>query len=103
MSADGPVLLVVRSEPKDPAMLAQYHRWYKDHMKKLLAVDGVLSARRYESVDGDMRFVAIYEIRDMSVFELPAYRAVGKFGDMEPHVRYTRNIYRAIALGGDKE
>ena len=99
MNAKSLVLLVVRSEPNDPAMLDRYHRWYEDHIRKLLSVDGVLSARRFESVEGDLRFMAVYEIRDMSVFDSPEYRAVGRFGEMERHVRYTRNVYRETPTG----
>ena len=47
-----------------------------------------------------MRFVAIYEIRDMAVFDSSAYRAVGRFGELEPHIRYTRNVYRETAFDG---
>jgi hypothetical protein len=92
------VLLVVRSEPLDSAWLDRYHAWYADHIAKLLAVDGVRSARRFESVDGDMKYMAMYEIDNMEVFSSPAYRAVGRFGEMEPHVRFTRNVYREIPI-----
>ena len=92
------VLLVVRSEPLDPAWLDRYHAWYSDHIAKLLAVEGVRSARRFESIDGDMRYMAMYEVDDMEVFASPAYRSVGRFGEMEPHVRFTRNVYREVPI-----
>jgi hypothetical protein len=92
--------LVVRSEPTDDQMFLQYHQWYEQHIRALLAVKGVQQARRFESIDGDMRYMAMYEIDDFNVFSSPEYRAVGRFGAMEPHVRFTRNVYREIPIYG---
>ena len=95
MSAD-PVTLIVRSEPSDPTMLDRYHAWYADHLRQLLAVPGVEVAQRYESIDGDMRYMARYELESTDVFDTEAYRAIGRFGPMERHVRFTRNVYRTM-------
>lgn len=95
---DSRVWLVVRSEPLSADMLEAYERWYSAHLAKLLAVPGVLGARRFESLDGDLRFMVQYEIAGLEVLDSEAYRAVGRFGEMEPHVRFTRNVYREIAL-----
>jgi hypothetical protein len=37
----------------------------------------------------------------MAVFDSSAYRAVGRFGELEPHIRYTRNVYRETAFDGE--
>jgi hypothetical protein len=84
-------------------MLHEYHRWYEDHIRALLGVEGVRSARRFESLDGDMRYMAAYEMADVGIFDRPAYKAVGRFGIMEPHVRFTRNVYREIPITGFAE
>jgi hypothetical protein len=95
---DSRVWLVVRSEPLSEDLLAAYEAWYAAHLVKLLAVPGVLAARRFESVDGDMRFMVQYEIASLEVLESEAYRAVGRFGEIEQQVRFTRNVYREIPL-----
>ncbi|MBO0663189.1 hypothetical protein LQ948_11140 [Jiella sp. MQZ9-1] len=81
-------------------MLGDYHAWYEDHIAKLLSVPGVRLARRFESIEGEMRFMALYEVDDVSVFDSAAYKAVGRFGEMEAHVRFTRNVYREIPIKG---
>jgi hypothetical protein len=92
-----PVLLVVRSEPIDPTMAERYHEWYEGHVRLLLTVPGILSGRRFESVDGEPRYMAMYEVEDSSVLESEAYLSVRGFGEMAPHVRYTRNVYRQMS------
>jgi hypothetical protein len=55
-------ILVVQSRPSSPEEATDYHRWYLDvHIPEMLKVDGVVSARRLEAVDGGS-FLAIYEI-----------------------------------------
>jgi hypothetical protein len=90
--------LIVRSEPLEQARLEAYEQWYAEHIRKLLEVPGVLSARRFESIDGEPRFMVQYELESPAVLESPAYRAVGRFGEMERHVRFTRNVYRELPL-----
>jgi hypothetical protein len=90
--------LIVRSEPVSSELLAAYEAWYSEHIRALLAVPGVLSARRFESVDGDLRFMVQYELESVAVLDSAAYRAVGRFGEMESKVRFTRNVYEEIAL-----
>jgi hypothetical protein len=90
--------LVVRSEPLSDEFLAEYEAWYSEHIRALLVVPGVLSARRFESVDGELRFMVQYELASRAVLESNAYRAVGRFGELEPKVRFTRNVYEEIGL-----
>jgi hypothetical protein len=55
-------ILFVQSRPSSPHEAADYHRWYVDvHVPEMLKVDGVVSARRLEAVDGEW-FLAVYEI-----------------------------------------
>jgi len=93
-------LLIVRSEPTEDRMLEEYHRWYEAHIRDLLQVAGVRTARRFESLEGDVRYMAMYEIDDVKVFSSPEYKAVGRFGAMESHLRFTRNVYREIPTSG---
>jgi hypothetical protein len=95
-----PLTLVVRSEPLDASRTEAYHRWYAQHVDELLAVPGVLSGRRFECIDGEPRFMALYTIADFSVFSTPAYRQIQGFGPLTDHIRFTRNVYRTMPNGG---
>jgi hypothetical protein len=90
--------LIVRSEPLSEESLAEYEAWYGEHIRQLLAVPGVLGARRFESVDGELRFMVQYELENVEVLNSEAYRAVGRFGEMQAKLRFTRNVYREIPL-----
>lgn len=58
-------MLYVESRPKDPSRLDDYHRWYDDvHLEEVVGVGGFVSARRFEPVDDDQPFVAIFEFDD---------------------------------------
>jgi hypothetical protein len=55
-------ILVVQSRPSSLEEAADYHRWYVDvHVPEMLKVDGVVSVRRLEAIDGGS-FLAVYEI-----------------------------------------
>jgi hypothetical protein len=95
--------LIVRSEPTEDRMLEEYHRWYEAHIRDLLQVPGVSAAKRFESLEGDMRYMAMYEMDDIKVFSSPEYKAVGRFGTMQSHLRFTRNVYREIPISGFAE
>ena len=55
-------ILYVESRPASPEQAADYHQWYNEtHLPEMLSVDGFVSARRFEPVEGDGPFIAIYE------------------------------------------
>lgn len=54
-------LMLVESQPL-PGEEATYHEWYELHLREMLAVDGVVAARRYRNLDDDGTFVAVYEL-----------------------------------------
>lgn len=94
------VLLVVRSEPVAERFAREYHEWYADHMRKLLAVPGVDAARRFESVDGEMRYMAMYDIASREVIQSDAYQAVASIAAIRDKMRFTRNVYREVRFDG---
>ena len=50
-----------RGRPR-PKQAADYHQWYNEtHLPEMLSVDGFVSARRFEPVEGDGPFIAIYQ------------------------------------------
>lgn len=56
-------IILVESRPSSPEREAEYNTWYDEvHLGELLALDGIVSARRLRPVDGDGPYVAIYEI-----------------------------------------
>jgi hypothetical protein len=55
-------ILVVQSRPSSPEEATDYHRWYVDvHVPEMLKIEGVVSARRLEALDGGS-FLAVYEV-----------------------------------------
>lgn len=90
------LLLVVRSEPTRAELDERYAAWYAEHMDQVARVEGVLSARRFESVDGPLRYMSMYELTGPEVFDDPAYPARGSFGPLDGQIAFTRNVYREI-------
>ena len=96
-----PVLLVVRSEPIRAEFESEYHEWYASHIEGLLRVSGVRTAQRFESIAGDLRFMAMYDIQSPGVMDTPAYRQeAARFDPIAPEVRYTRNVYIEMPPAG---
>ncbi len=93
----GSRLLVVRSEPKSAEDLDRYLTWYGHHMRELLEIPGVSSARRFVSEEGELSYMSMYEIDSPDVFQLPEYRRVrSTFRDLMSAVDFTRNVYREV-------
>jgi hypothetical protein len=55
-------ILYVESFPKSREAESDYHDWYERHVRELVAIDGIRSARRFAPVGGEGPFVAVYEI-----------------------------------------
>jgi hypothetical protein len=56
-------IIYVETMPASPDREAEYHKWYNDtHLEQILAVDGIVSARRFAPTDGNGPFIAIYEL-----------------------------------------
>lgn len=65
-------MMLVASNATDPERLDEFHAWYEEHVRELLALEGIVSATRWAAsphallpgltdVDG-RRFLALYEI-----------------------------------------
>jgi hypothetical protein len=69
------LLLVMTDIPAD--IEQEFNRWYdEEHMRDLLAFPGVLSARRYRIVEGQPKYLAMYDLEDPGVVEKPEYQNV---------------------------
>jgi len=56
-------IMYVESWPSSPERDQEYNTWYNEvHLPELLALDGIVSARRLRPVDGTGPYVALYEI-----------------------------------------
>ena len=55
-------IMHVETSPASPEVTAEYHDWYAVHMREMAQVDGVVAIRRFAPVDGEGRFLSIYEI-----------------------------------------
>lgn len=56
-------IMYVESMPSSPDRLDEYHAWYDEtHLRDVVGVEGIVSARRFAPVADDGPFVAIYEL-----------------------------------------
>ena len=56
-------IMLVESVPSSPDREDEYNTWYDEiHIPQLLALDGIVAARRLRPVDGNGPYVAIYEL-----------------------------------------
>lgn len=57
--------LYVESHPSSPDRVDEYNTWYNDtHLAEIVALPGFVAAHRYEPVDGEGPYLAVYEIDD---------------------------------------
>lgn len=67
-------MLFSQMEPPE-GVEARFHEWYDaDHIPARLALPGFAGATRYEALEGEPRYLAIYDIDDMGVLDSPAYQ-----------------------------
>jgi hypothetical protein len=60
-----------------PEAEQEFNEWYnKEHIPQLLGVPGFLSGRRYQAVEGEPKYLALYELTDVSVLKGDAFRQV---------------------------
>jgi hypothetical protein len=58
----------------DPAREDEFNRWYdEEHIGRLLAVPGFLSAGRYRALRGGPKYLAMYELEDHNVLRSAAF------------------------------
>ncbi|MCV7103751.1 DUF4286 family protein [Mycobacterium palustre] len=56
-------IMYVESRPSSPDREQEYNTWYDEvHIPELLALDGIVAARRLRPLDGQGPYVAIYEL-----------------------------------------
>ena len=76
----------------DAAHEAEFNRWYnEEHLHHLLKVPGFLSAGRYEAISGGPKYLAMYELEDVSALRTSAFL---------DEVRFRPSPWRTKASGG---
>jgi hypothetical protein len=74
----GNAILAVWMEPR-PELEKEFNHWYDDeHVPERMALPGFLSARRYVSLNGSPKYIAIYELEDIGALSSDAYLKVRK-------------------------
>jgi hypothetical protein len=59
-----------------------FNQWYNtQHVPQRLALAGFQSAARYESLTGEPKYLALYELEDARVLETPEYKKLGEHSD----------------------
>jgi hypothetical protein len=84
-----PEWLNVVSVDIEPAYADEFNRWYNEvHVPEILACPGWHANRRYECVDGEPRFLAIYDLEDAErPFNSPEWEAAVGWDDHVDHIR----------------
>jgi len=93
-------LLLVTMEPA-PEHEDEFNAWYdSEHVPERLSVPGFESARRFVSIEGFPRYLALYDLARPEVLDSPAYLEVGGANSSPWTKRVTgrvRGYYRAPA------
>lgn len=93
-----PKLINVVSVDIEHEYAAAFSRWYNEvHFPEILGCPGWLGGRRYECIDGEPRFLAIYDLEDATrPFSTPEYEAAVGWDEHGVHLRgyHGFRIYR---------
>ena len=95
-------ILIVESRPASDEEAEAYHDWYDNtHFPEMLRVDGFVSARRLQALEGGS-FIAIYEIKGDVEAAKAALAVAQSFGTLTrpeglqleppPSVRYFESL-----------
>ena len=81
-----------------PEVEREFNDWYNsEHIPQLLGVPGFLSGRRYQAVEGEPKYLALYDLSDAEVLKSDAFRQV-----REMPTEWTKKmlpLFRNTAIG----
>jgi hypothetical protein len=81
-----------------PEAEREFNEWYNtEHIPQLLGVPGFLSGRRYQAVEGEPKYLALYDLTDAEVLKSDAFRQV-----REMPTEWTKKmlpLFRNTAIG----
>ena len=87
----------------DRATEPEWHAWYAEYLKKLVAVPGIHTAQRFKALEpGPSRFLAMYSVDSADVYSSAAYKEMGGGGSQSTqfhpaYALWTRNLFDGAA------
>jgi hypothetical protein len=92
-----------------PEAEADFNEWYdKEHVPEIVSIPGVLSGRRYQTLEGGPKYLALYEMADEKVWSSPGFTKVREnptqwSKKMLPAFRNTQiGVFRRAFAYGDR-
>ena len=86
----------------DPAHEEEFNRWYnEEHVPERKACPGFLSARRFIALEGEPKYLAIYDLESAEVLKSPEYQKIYPPSEWTKKIskhflRAVRNVYVEI-------
>jgi len=86
----------------------EFNRWYaEEHLPERESLPGFLSSRRFISLEGTPKYLALYELESARALDTPEYRALSEPTPWTLRIRglrssHLRNIYEEINPSGDR-
>lgn len=99
--ADGAKGLLLVMMEIDPEHEDDFNHWYDtEHVPERLGIPGFVSARRFRAVEGEPKYLALYELESPAVLESEEYRHWTSEGQtdwtefvLSRLTRFVRNVY----------
>ena len=61
----------------DQAIEEDFNRWYEEeHLTERMAIPGFLSARRFTALEGEPKYLALYDLESPEVLQSEPYRNI---------------------------
>lgn len=103
MAEKSPGLLLVMMEIP-PEHEEEFNRWYnEEHVPERLSIPGIVRARRFQAIEGSLKYLALYELESPDVLDTDAYKYWTNEGKTEWTKKitdrlsgYVRNVYVEI-------
>ena len=85
-----------------PEAESEFNEWYNtEHIPQLLGVPGFLSGRRYLAVEGEPKYLALYDLVDADVLKSDAFRQVREMPT--EWTKKMRPLFRNTAIGVSRQ
>jgi hypothetical protein len=88
-------LLLVMNEVA-PEMEGEFNRWYdEEHISERLTCPGFISARRFQALEGEPKYLALYELESPDVLQSEHY-----LRDIGNPTELTKKMSKSFISGG---